>query len=40
MKRAIQNLVLDELALKIVEGKIKEGGKAQIGVKKGKVIVM
>lgn len=40
LKRAIQNLVLDELALKIVEGKIREGGKARIGIKKGKVTVM
>ena len=27
LKRAIQNLVLDELALQIVEGKVKTGAK-------------
>jgi ATP-dependent Clp protease ATP-binding subunit ClpB len=39
LKRAIQNLVLDELALRIVEGKIKEGGKAKIGVKGNKIAI-
>ncbi|OGI24947.1 MAG: ATP-dependent chaperone ClpB [Candidatus Moranbacteria bacterium RBG_13_45_13] len=40
LKRAIQNIVLDELALRIIEGKIKEGGKAKISVKEGKVVLM
>ncbi|MDP2708753.1 MAG: AAA family ATPase [bacterium] len=35
LKRIIQNLILDELALEIIEGKIKEGDKVEIdlGVK-------
>jgi len=30
LKRIIQNLILDELALNIIEGKIKEGAKVKI----------
>jgi len=40
LKRAIQNMVLDELALKIVERKIKEGGRVKVGVKEGKISIM
>ncbi len=39
LKRAIQNLVLDELALRIVEGKVKEGSKIKIDVKNKKIII-
>jgi ATP-dependent Clp protease ATP-binding subunit ClpB len=39
LKRAIQNLVLDELALKIVEGKIKDGSKVKIDVEKEKIVI-
>jgi ATP-dependent Clp protease ATP-binding subunit ClpA len=39
LKRAIQNLVLDELALKIVEGKVKEGSKVKIDVSGGKILI-
>ncbi|HLM83947.1 MAG TPA: AAA family ATPase, partial [Candidatus Bathyarchaeia archaeon] len=39
LKRAIQSLVLDELAMKIVEGKIKDGQKVKIDVKNGKIII-
>jgi ATP-dependent Clp protease ATP-binding subunit ClpC len=37
LKRAIQNLVLDELALRIVEGKIKDGSKVKVDAKGGKI---
>ena len=39
LKRAIQNLVLDELALKIVEGKIKDGSKVKIDIVGGKISI-
>ncbi|MDD3487177.1 MAG: ATP-dependent chaperone ClpB [Candidatus Moranbacteria bacterium] len=39
LKRAIQNLVLDELALRIVEGKVKEGQKVKIDIEKGKIVI-
>ena len=39
LKRAIQNMILDELALKIVERKIKEGGKAKVIVRGGKIAI-
>jgi ATP-dependent Clp protease ATP-binding subunit ClpB len=39
LKRAIQSLVLDELALKIVEGKVKEGSKVKIDVVGGKILI-
>ncbi len=39
LKRAIQSMVLDELALKIVEGEIKENGKAKIAVKGDKIVI-
>ena len=37
LKRAIQDLVLDELALQIVEGKIVEGDSVAVDVQKGKI---
>jgi ATP-dependent Clp protease ATP-binding subunit ClpA len=37
LKRVIQRNILDPLAKKIVAGDIKEGGKARIGMKDGKV---
>lgn len=39
LKRAIQSLVLDDLALKIVEGKVKDGGKVKIDVMGGKILI-
>jgi ATP-dependent Clp protease ATP-binding subunit ClpB len=39
LKRAIQNMVLDELALRIVEGKIREGDKVKIGAKDNKIVI-
>ncbi|MFA5871958.1 MAG: ATP-dependent chaperone ClpB [Parcubacteria group bacterium] len=39
LKRAIQNMVLDELALRIVEGKIKEGNLVKIGAKGENIII-
>jgi ATP-dependent Clp protease ATP-binding subunit ClpA len=39
LKRAIQDLVLDELALKIVEGKIKEGDKVAVDASKDKIVI-
>ncbi len=38
LKRVIQNLILDELALKIIEGKINEGAKVIVGLNKDKKI--
>jgi len=32
LKRIIQNLILDELAMKIIEGKVKEGDKITIDI--------
>jgi ATP-dependent Clp protease ATP-binding subunit ClpB len=37
LKRVIQNEILDELALQIIEGKIKEGERIKIDLKKGKL---
>jgi ATP-dependent Clp protease ATP-binding subunit ClpB len=40
LKRIIQNLILDELALEIIEGKIKEGAKVKIDLEeKGKIAI-
>lgn len=39
LKRAIQDLVLDELSLKLIEGEIKENDKVEIGAKAGKIII-
>ncbi|MFA6194107.1 MAG: AAA family ATPase, partial [Parcubacteria group bacterium] len=39
LKRAIQNMVLDELALRIVEGKIKDGNKVKIDVQGEKILI-
>ncbi len=39
LKRAIQELILDELALKIVEGSIKEGDKIKVDASKDKIII-
>lgn len=38
LKRVIQNEILDELALQIIEGKIKEGGKVKVDLSKGKIV--
>ncbi len=39
LKRAIQDLVLDELALKIVEGKIKEGDVVKVDASKDQIVI-
>jgi ATP-dependent Clp protease ATP-binding subunit ClpB len=39
LKRAIQNLVLDELALRIVEGKIRDGSRVRIDAVGGKIVI-
>ncbi len=39
LKRAIQELVLDDLALKIVEGKIKEGDEVTVDASKEKIVI-
>jgi ATP-dependent Clp protease ATP-binding subunit ClpA len=39
LKRAIQDLILDELALKIVEGKIKEGDTVKVDAAKDKIAI-
>jgi ATP-dependent Clp protease ATP-binding subunit ClpB len=39
LKRAIQDLILDELALRIVEGKIKEGDEVKVDAAKGKIVI-
>jgi ATP-dependent Clp protease ATP-binding subunit ClpB len=38
LKRVIQNQILDDLALQIIEGKIKEGQKVKVDVVKDKVV--
>jgi len=38
LKRVIQNLILNPLSLKIIEGKIKERQKVKIDVEKGKIV--
>jgi len=37
LKRAIQNEILDDLALSIIEGKIIEGDKVKVSIKNGKI---
>jgi len=39
LKRLIQDQVMDELALRIVEGKIKEGAEVSIDFQKGKILI-
>ena len=39
LKRVIQNELLDELALEIIEGKIKDGNKIEVGVQAGKISI-
>ncbi|PIP28072.1 MAG: type VI secretion system ATPase TssH [Candidatus Moranbacteria bacterium CG23_combo_of_CG06-09_8_20_14_all_35_22] len=38
LKRIIQNEILDELAMEIIEGKIKEGEKVKVDLKKEKLV--
>ncbi|MFA5188332.1 MAG: ATP-dependent chaperone ClpB [Patescibacteria group bacterium] len=38
LKRVIQSQILDDLALQIIEGKIKEGQKVKVDVEKDKVV--
>ncbi|MFA6504402.1 MAG: ATP-dependent chaperone ClpB [Patescibacteria group bacterium] len=37
LKRAIQDLILDELSLKIIEGEVKENDTVEVNVKSGKI---
>jgi ATP-dependent Clp protease ATP-binding subunit ClpB len=39
LKRAIQTMILDELALRIVEGKIKDGSKVRVDVADRKIVI-
>ena len=39
LKRVIQNKILDELALEIIEGEIKDGDKVVIDGKDGKIVI-
>ena len=39
LKRLIQNELMDELALKIIEGKIKDGQKVKVGVVKNQLSI-
>lgn len=38
LKRVIQNEILDELALEIIDGKVKPGNKVRIDAAKGKIV--
>jgi len=40
LKRAIQAQVLDELARKIVEGKVKDGSRVRVDVEKEKIVII
>lgn len=39
LKRVIQSEILDDLALRIIEGKVKEGNKVKVQEKKGKFFI-
>lgn len=39
LKRIIQSEILDELALKIIEGKISDGQKVMVSAEKGKIVI-
>lgn len=39
LRRVIQNEILDELALRIIEGKIKEGDRVSVDVEKNKIVL-
>ena len=39
LKRTIQELVLDDLALKIVDGTVQEGARVQIDVENGAIVI-
>jgi len=39
LKRAIQNYIIDELAMQIIEGKIKEGDTVTVDVENDKIII-
>jgi len=38
LKRVIQNEIMDELALRIIESKIKEGDKVKVDIDKGRIV--
>ncbi|MBU0619390.1 AAA family ATPase [Patescibacteria group bacterium] len=39
LKRVIQNQILDELALQLIEGRIKAGDQVEVSLKAGKIVV-
>ena len=39
LKRVIQSDILDQLALEIIEGRIKEGNKVEVDMKNGKIVL-
>jgi len=39
LKRLIQNMILDELAMQIIEGKVKDGQKLIVESKEGKIVI-
>ena len=39
LKRLIQKLLLDQLSLLIIEGKLKEGSTAKVTVKDGSILI-
>ncbi|OGD35470.1 ATP-dependent chaperone ClpB [Candidatus Azambacteria bacterium RIFCSPHIGHO2_01_46_10] len=40
LKRLIQRLILDELAKKLISGRLKEGKKVEVGVKKNEITII
>ena len=38
LKRVIQNEIMDELAMRIIEGKIKEGNRVKVDIEKDKIV--
>ena len=39
LKRAIQDLILDELALKIIDGEVKDGSTVKVSAEKSKIVL-
>jgi ATP-dependent Clp protease ATP-binding subunit ClpB len=39
LKRLIESEIVDEVALRLIEGKVKEGDKAKVGVDKGQIVL-
>ena len=40
LKRLIQSTILDELSMRIIEGKAKEGSIAKVDVRNGNIVVV